>query len=114
MGQFLCSSEIINLGDKKMVQQKNELEIVKEFKKVLKPKLYWLIWNTIICSGPLLNLIFRYFIERSIKNPIVAIILTVIALIWVILNWYWYVKSRNDFKRDWQKISVELETLSLK
>ncbi|MFL0268017.1 hypothetical protein [Candidatus Clostridium radicumherbarum] len=97
-----------------MVQDNNELEIVKEFKEVLKPKLYWPIWNTIICSGPPLNLIFRYYLERDIKNPTVAIILTVIAMIWTIINWYWYVKERNDFKKYWQKISVELETLNYK
>lgn len=95
-----------------MVQDNNELEIVKELKKVLKPNLYWPIWNTIICSGPPLNLIFRYFLERDIKNPTVTIILTVIAMIWLIINWYWYVKERKDFIKNWQKISVELETLN--
>jgi len=97
-----------------MVKDNNESEIVKEFKDVLKPKLYWPIWNTIICSGPPLNLIFRYFLERDIKNPTAAIILTVIAIIWTIINWYWYVKERNAFKKNWQKISAELETLNYK
>lgn len=79
--------------------QDDELEIVRELKEALKPDLYWPIWNTIICSGPPLNLIFRYFIEREIKDPTVAIILTVITTLWTIINWYWYVKERNDFKR---------------
>ncbi len=97
-----------------MVQDDDELEIVREFKEVLKPKLFWPIWNTIICSGPPLNLIFRYFIEREIKDPTVAIILTVITTIWTIINWYWYVKERNDFKKNWQEISKEFETLNYK
>ncbi len=97
-----------------MIQDDNELEMVREFKEVLRPKLYWPIWNTIICSGPPLNLIFRYFIEREIKDPTVAIILTVITTIWTVINWYWYVKERNDFKKDWQEISKELETLKYK
>lgn len=97
-----------------MVKDNNESEIVKEFKEVLKSNPYGAIWNTIICSGPPLNLIFRYYIERDIKNPTAAIILTVIAMICTIINWYWYVKERNDFKKNWQKISVELETLNYK
>jgi vacuolar-type H+-ATPase subunit I/STV1 len=97
-----------------MVQDNYELETIKEFKKVLKPKLFWPIWNTIICSGPPLNLIFSYFLERDIKKPTAAIILTVIAIVWITINWYWYVKARNDFKKNWQKISVELETLNFK
>ncbi len=97
-----------------MIQDDNELEMVREFKEVLRPKLYWPIWNTIICSGPPLNLIFRYFIEREIKDPTVAIILTVITTIWTIINWYWYVKERNDFKKNWKEISKELETLNYK
>jgi hypothetical protein len=97
-----------------MVQDSYELETIKEFKKVLKPELFWPIWNTIICSGPPLNLIFRYFLERDIKNPTAAITLTVIAIVWITINWYWYVKARNDFKKNWQKISVELETLNFK
>lgn len=105
----------MNLGDKKqMVQDNNDLEVVKELKKALKPKLYCPIWNTIICSGPPLNLIFRYFLERDIKDPTVAIILTVISMIWCIINWYWYAKARNDFKKNWQEISAELETLNFK
>jgi len=95
-----------------MVQDKNELEMVKKLKKDLKPKLYLPIWNTIICSGPPLNLIFRYFLVRDIKNPTAAIILTVIAMIWTIINWYWYVKERNDFNKNWEKISIELQTLN--
>ncbi|GEM_PF-555598 len=97
-----------------MVQVNNELEVVKEFNKALKPKLYCPIWNTIICSGPPLNLVFRYFLERDIKDPTVAIILTVISMICCIINWYWYVKERSDFKKNWQKISMELETLDFK
>ncbi len=97
-----------------MVQDDDELEIVRELKEALRPKLYWPIWNTIICSGPPLNLIFRYFIEREIKDPTVAIILTVITTIWTIINWYWYVKERNDFKKNWKEISKELETLNYK
>jgi len=97
-----------------MIQDDNELEMVSEFKEVLRPKLFWPIWNTIICSGPPLNLIFRYFIEREIKDPTVAIILTVITTIWTVINWYWYVKERNDFKKNWQEISKELDTLNYK
>ena len=97
-----------------MIQDDDELEIARELKEALKPDLYWPIWNTIICSGPPLNLIFRYFIEREIKDPTVAIILTVITTIWTIINWYWYVKERNDFKKNWQEISEELETLNYK
>ncbi len=97
-----------------MIQDDDELEIVRELKEALKPDLYWAIWNTIICSGPPLNLIFRYFIEREIKDPTVTIILTVITTIWTIINWYWYVKERNDFKKNWQEISKELETLNYK
>lgn len=96
-----------------MIQDNNELEIVKKMKNDLKPKLYWPIWTTIICSGPLLNLIFRYFIERDIKNPTAAVILTVIGMVWTILNWYWYVKDTNNFKKNWGKISAELHTLNL-
>jgi hypothetical protein len=97
-----------------MIQDDDELEIVRELKEALKPDLYWPIWNTIICSGPPLNLIFRYFIEREIKDPTVAIILTVITTLWTIINWYWYVKERNNFKKNWQEISKELETLNYK
>lgn len=97
-----------------MIQDDDELEIVRELKEALRPQLYWPIWNTIICSGPPLNLIFRYFIEREIKDPTVAIILTVITTIWTIINWYWYVKERNDFKKNWKEISKELETLNYK
>jgi len=115
MGYFFYASKIMNLGVKnQMVQDENELETAKELKEILKPKLYWPIWNTIICSGPPLNLIFGYFLEGDVKNPTVTIILTVIATIWSIINWYWYVKERNNFKKDWQKISVELETLDFK
>lgn len=97
-----------------MIQDDNELEMVREFNEVLRPKLYLPIWNTIICSGPPLNLIFRYFIEREIKDPTVAIILTIITTLWAIINWYWYVKERNDFKKNWKEISKELETLNYK
>jgi hypothetical protein len=95
-----------------MVQDNNELEMVKKLKKDLKPKLYWPIWNTIICSGPPLNLIFRYFLVRDIKNPTAATILTVLGMIWTIINWYWYIKERNDFNKNWEKISIELHTLN--
>lgn len=95
-----------------MDQDNNKLEIVKELKEALKPNLYWPIWNTIICSGPPLNLIFRYFIERDIKDPTIAIILTVIAIIWTIISWYWYFKERNNFKKNWAEISLKLETLN--
>lgn len=97
-----------------MIQDDNELEIGRELKEALRPKLYLPIWNTIICSGPPLNLIFRYFIEREIKDPTVAIILTIITTLWAIINWYWYVKERNDFKKNWKEISKELETLNYK
>ncbi len=97
-----------------MIQDDDELEIGRELKEALRPKLYLPIWNTIICSGPPLNLIFRYFIEREIKDPTVAIILTIITTLWAIINWYWYVKERNDFKKNWQEISKELETLNYK
>lgn len=89
----------MNLGDKKL-------------EKDLKPKLYWPIWNTIICSGPPLNLIFRYFLIKDIKNPTSAIILTVIAMIWSIINWYWYVKERNNYNKSWEKTSVEFHALN--
>lgn len=97
-----------------MIQDDDELEIGRELKEALRPKLYLPIWNTIICSGPPLNLIFRYFIEREIKDPTVAIILTIITTLWAIINWYWYVKERNDFKKNWKEISKELETLNYK
>ena len=97
-----------------MIQENNELEMIKTYKEVLKPNLFWPIWNTIICSGPPLNLIFRYFLERDIKNPTVAIILTVISMIWTIINWYWYVKERINFAKDWKVISAELEALNYK
>lgn len=97
-----------------MIQDDDELEIGRELKEALRPKLYLPIWNTIICSGPPLNLIFRYFIEREIKDPTVAIILTIITTLWAIINWYWYVKERNDFKKSWKEISKELETLNYK
>ncbi len=97
-----------------MIQDDDELEIGRELKEALRPKLYLPIWNTIICSGPPLNLIFRYFIEREIKDPTVAIILTIITTLWTIINWYWYVKERNDFKKNWKEISKELETLNYK
>lgn len=97
-----------------MIQDDNELEMVREFNEVLRSKLYLPIWNTIICSGLPLNLIFRYFIEREIKDPTVAIILTIITTLWAIINWYWYVKERNDFKKNWKEISKELETLNYK
>lgn len=96
-----------------MAQDNNELVMVKKLKKDLKPKLYWPIWNTIICSGPPLNLIFRYFLVRDIKNPTVATILTVLAIVWIIINWYWYIKERNDFNKNWEKISIELHNLNL-
>ncbi|MFL0248674.1 hypothetical protein [Candidatus Clostridium stratigraminis] len=96
-----------------MIQNNNELEIFKKLKKDLKPKLYWPIWNTIICSGPLLNLIFRYFLTRDMKNPTVAIILSVIAMIWTIIEWYWYVKERNDFNKNWGKVTIELQSLNI-
>jgi hypothetical protein len=95
-----------------MVEENNELEIIKKFKKDLKPNLFLPIWNTIICSGPPLNLIFRYFLENDIKNPTVDIILTVIAMIWTIINWYCYVKERINFTKNWKEIPVELETLN--
>lgn len=96
-----------------MVKNNNESEMVKKMKKDLKPKLYFPIWNTIICSGPPLNLIFRYFLERDIKNPTIAIILTVIAVIWIIICWYLYVKEKNDFNKNWEEISIELQDLNL-
>ena len=95
-----------------MIKDNNELEMVKKLKKDLKPNLYLPIWNTIICSGPPLNLIFRYFLVRDIKNPTVAIIFTVLAMIWTIINWYWYIKERNDFNKNWEKFSIELLTLN--
>ena len=94
-----------------MNQDNNKSKMIKKIKKDLKPDLFFPVWNTIICSGPLLNLILRYFLVREIKNPTAAIILTVIAAIWVILIWYWYVKERNDFKKDWEKVSSELNDI---
>ena len=82
-----------------MDQDNSESEIVKELKEVLKPSPFLPIWNTIICSGPPLNLIFRYFVERDIKDPTIAIILTVISIIVTVFSWYWYLKERNNFKK---------------
>lgn len=95
-----------------MTEDNNELEMIRELEKDLKPKLYWPIWNTIICSGPPLNLLFRYFLEEDIKNPTAVTILTVIGTIWTILNWYWYVKEKKEFKNNWEKISIELQHLN--
>ena len=94
-----------------MDQDNNESEIVKELKEVLKPSPILPIWNTIICSGPPLNLIFRYFVERDIKDPTIAIILTIISIIVTVFSWYWYLKERKDFKKNWDEISLELETI---
>lgn len=94
-----------------MVQDNNELEIINECKKILKPRLFVPIWNTIIGFGPPCNLIFRYFLERDIKNPTFAIVLTIIAIIWIIINWYWYVKEKINFEKKWKEISVELEAI---
>jgi len=94
-----------------MAKDNNEVEIVEEFKEILKPKIFWPIWNTILCSAPPVYLILSYFIFQDIKNPTFTVILTVIALIWNSINWYWYVKERIDFKKNWPDILVELETI---
>ena len=96
-----------------MGEDSEKLQKINKLKKDLKPKLFWPIWNTIICSGPPLNLIFRYYLERDMKNPTAGIILTVIAMIWMVINWYWYVKERKDFKKNWEEILIELQDLDL-
>lgn len=50
-------------------------------------------------SGPPSNILFDHFIVGDIQNPTIAIIMTIIAMTWLTLTWYWYVKEKKEFKK---------------
>ena len=82
-----------------MIEDKDELEISNVLMKLLKPKLFLPVWTTVICSGPPLNLLFSHSLEGGIQNPTITIITNIIAMTWLTLIWYWYVKEKKEFKR---------------
>jgi hypothetical protein len=94
-----------------MLEDNDELQISNELIKLLKPKLFLPVWNTVICSGPPLNLLFSHFLEGGIQNPTITIITNIIAMTWLTLIWYWYVKEKKEFKKYEKKIPMAIHYL---
>lgn len=94
-----------------MINNKDELEISNELIKVIKPKLFFPVWTTVICSGPPLNLLFSHFLEGGIQNPTIAIITNIIAMTWFAFNWYWYIKEKKEFEKYEKKIPMAIHYL---
>lgn len=82
-----------------MAEVKEEVQISNELIKAVKPKLFLPVWTTMICSGPPLNLLLNCFWFGDAQNSTVAIIMTIIAIIWLSLNWYWYIKEKRYFRK---------------
>jgi hypothetical protein len=94
-----------------MIEDKDELQVSNELMKILKPKLFLPVWTTVICFGPPLNLLFDHFIVGDSKNSNIAIIITIIAMTWLTLIWYWYFKERKEFQKYEKKIPMAIHYL---
>ncbi len=82
-----------------MFKDNNELQISKEFIQALKPRMFFPIWATVICSGPPLNLYVDLFFTDPPQYTMVEIIMTVIGITWLTLSWYWYIREKKRFEK---------------
>ncbi len=76
---------------------KEEEQLSKTILRTYRPKLALPIWTTLICTGPLLNLLIDTSILRDAKKSIIVILITLVGIAWTSFLWFRYIKDKKAF-----------------
>ncbi|MDP4164579.1 MAG: hypothetical protein Q8906_13440 [Bacillota bacterium] len=82
-----------------MIEKKDAHQFVNDLTRFIKPKWSNPIVTTIICSGPPLNLLFDIFALKKNEHSKATIVLTIIAIIFILYVWFSFIKAKKRYKK---------------